>query len=75
MNQHDPVCNKALRPTDVVASVTYAGTIYHFCSQECHGRFWANPARYAGTQRVDTEANPTVTPVSFRPARPWHQTE
>jgi YHS domain-containing protein len=74
MNHHDPVCDKVLRPANAVASVAYEGNMYHFCSQECHGRFWANPEQYVGHQLV---GNVEVIAPSVRRSTPlpWHLTE
>ena len=66
MTSHDPVCGKFLRPTQVVASVAYGSELYHFCSQECHGRFWANPAQYAASDTSEQRER-GVVPVSLEP--------
>jgi YHS domain-containing protein len=44
----DPVCGAKLRPGEEVASTTYAGQTYHFCSVECRKAFERDPKRYVG---------------------------
>ena len=48
MKVTDPVCGMTLRLEQAVATVEHAGTTYHFCSEACHKRFVAEPAKYAG---------------------------
>jgi Cu+-exporting ATPase len=33
------------------ATMEYKGTTYYFCSEDCHGRFMADPERYAQEAR------------------------
>jgi len=42
----DPVCGMAIAPERAAASHDHAGQIYYFCSQKCHDRFVAEPAKY-----------------------------
>ena len=48
MKVTDPVCGMIVDPDQAVAKVEYAGKTYHFCSEACHKRFAAEPAKYAG---------------------------
>lgn len=75
MSQIDPVCGKVLRPVEAVASTCHELQMYHFCSQECHGRFLANPARYVepGTELPQPAANEGVRRLEA--PLPWHRTE
>jgi P-type Cu+ transporter len=75
MKTSDPVCGTVLRPAEGIASVVYEGKLYHFCSQECHGRFWANPDLYLARQDVDTDSELTAASVRRSTPLPWHLTE
>lgn len=43
----DPVCRMAVDPENAPGSLKHRGSIYHFCSLDCTGRFAADPERYA----------------------------
>jgi YHS domain-containing protein len=74
MNHLDPVCGKVLRPSEAVASAPYEANLYHFCSQECHGRFWTNPGLYVNGGSIDGDHSHPSSPVLRAPALPWHRT-
>jgi Cu+-exporting ATPase len=42
----DPVCGMLVAPGTGKPSAEHEGTTYHFCSQKCHDKFVADPARY-----------------------------
>lgn len=42
----DPVCGMSVTPGTGKPSAEHDGTTYHFCSQKCHDKFVADPARY-----------------------------
>lgn len=46
----DPVCKMELSPENAAFTAEYEGQRFHFCSQSCHAKFVADPAKYAGTQ-------------------------
>ena len=39
----DPICGMWLQPAEVVATCTYLGTTYVFCSAACHTLFMRTP--------------------------------
>lgn len=43
----DPVCGMVVDETKAVASTTYQGQAYSFCSDGCKAKFLQDPARYA----------------------------
>lgn len=43
----DPVCNMTTDTEDAVATSTYKGTTYYFCSQSCKDNFDKNPENFA----------------------------
>ena len=43
----DQVCGMTVSPNPNTPSTEYQGKVYHFCSQKCHGKFIAEPSRYA----------------------------
>jgi YHS domain-containing protein len=43
----DPVCGKTVKP-DQAKSAVHDGTVYYFCSNECHDRFETAPQLYVG---------------------------
>ncbi len=45
----DPVCRMAVDPQRGAGELSHRGTVYHFCSLECAGRFAADPDAYAGS--------------------------
>lgn len=42
----DPVCGMEIDEKKASATVTYKGTTYYFCSQECKTSFQKSPDRY-----------------------------
>ncbi len=46
----DPVCRMAIDPEHSAGTVNHEGTLYHFCSLRCVGRFAASPERFVPTQ-------------------------
>jgi Cu+-exporting ATPase len=42
----DPVCGMKIEEKSAVASTTYDGRRYYFCSGDCRDKFFANPATY-----------------------------
>ncbi len=42
----DPVCGMEIDEKKASATVTYKGTTYYFCSQECKASFQKSPDRY-----------------------------
>ncbi len=75
MSQIDPVCGKMLRPVEAVASTSHELQMYHFCSQECHGRFLANPAVYVTDEFGDQPVSANEAVPSRVSPLPWHMTE
>jgi YHS domain-containing protein/uncharacterized membrane protein YraQ (UPF0718 family) len=63
----DPVCGMQVERANAPAEALHAGQMYFFCSDRCHERFEANPARYAspGAEPEGMEGEPaaTVDPV------------
>ncbi len=45
-NVRDPVCGMEVTLGVGKPSTEYAGATYHFCSQKCHAKFVADPARF-----------------------------
>jgi Cu+-exporting ATPase len=43
----DPVCGMQIDSASAVASEEHGGQTYFFCSDSCHGRFTAEPQRFA----------------------------
>ena len=41
----DPVCRMTIQTASAKTAV-YQGHVYHFCSQECRGKFEAEPTKY-----------------------------
>jgi Cu+-exporting ATPase len=52
----DPVCGMTVAPETAAARTDFQGETYYFCSQHCHAKFTADPAKYSGAR----EAAPTV---------------
>jgi YHS domain-containing protein len=42
----DPVCQMKIKPSEAVATIEHAGTVYHFCSQDCADSFKESPEDY-----------------------------
>ncbi len=58
----DPVCGMTVDPTTVKFSTTHDGKSYYFCSERCHAKFLAEPAKYL------TPAAATASVVAAAPA-------
>jgi YHS domain-containing protein/uncharacterized membrane protein YraQ (UPF0718 family) len=43
----DPVCGMQVRTADAPARARFEGSSYYFCTDRCHDRFVADPARFA----------------------------
>lgn len=43
----DPVCGMPVASTSPALQRSYMGRTFHFCSQDCMGKFDADPAKYA----------------------------
>jgi P-type Cu+ transporter len=52
----DPVCGMEVDPATAAASETFDGVVYHFCSAACHGKFVADPERFAESTASATHA-------------------
>lgn len=50
----DPVCRMTLAENGGIGSLTFEGTVFHFCSMTCAKRFTAAPDRYAGGAEVES---------------------
>ncbi len=48
MKVKDPVCGMTIEEKDAVATSTWQGETYHFCSTSCRDRFDKDPGAYAG---------------------------
>lgn len=46
MAVRDPVCGMTIDETDAVATSTFDGRTYYFCSKDCKEEFDANPEDY-----------------------------
>lgn len=46
----DPVCKMTIEDKDAVATSTYKGTIYHFCSRNCKDKFDKDPDAFLGKE-------------------------
>ncbi len=44
----DPVCHMTVDTANAKTAV-YGGHLYHFCSQDCRGKFESNPSSYLTT--------------------------
>ncbi|HEY4731831.1 MAG TPA: YHS domain-containing protein, partial [Gammaproteobacteria bacterium] len=61
----DPVCKMSLEPGSAAAVADYAGRTFYFCSENCHAKFTADPAAYAGAQRRHPGRAPIVRASGF----------
>ena len=52
----DPVCHMSVATANAKTAV-YGGHLYHFCSQDCRGKFEANPPSYLTTANSASSAN------------------
>jgi Cu+-exporting ATPase len=51
----DPVCNMTIEKEQAVATSTYEGTTYFFCSQPCKEQFDKNPERFISKETVSRQ--------------------
>ncbi len=64
----DPVCGMTVEPEKAAAREDWGGRTWYFCSNSCHQKFVAAPARYAKTDGLhDPVCGMRVTPDS-----PYH---
>lgn len=75
MNHIDPVCGKVLMSTEALATIPHEESLYRFCSQECHGRFWANPSLYVPEELTDNGPDDVLPTPKRSVPLPWHLTE
>ena len=61
MKVTDPVCKMSIEDSEAVASSTYKGIIYHFCSRNCKDKFDSNPALFL----VEKAPGPSKTGVIY----------
>jgi class 3 adenylate cyclase len=45
----DPVCRMAVDPAHAGGTLLHRGTLFHFCSLACAGKFASDPERYASS--------------------------
>ena len=45
----DVVCGMDIDPGTAAAQMAYEGKTYHFCSQDCHAKFKAEPQKYVSS--------------------------
>jgi YHS domain-containing protein len=45
----DPVCGKELQPNTAASSLNREGKVLYFCSDDCRGKFDAEPEKYVGS--------------------------
>ncbi|MGI8654302.1 MAG: heavy metal translocating P-type ATPase [Pyrinomonadaceae bacterium] len=50
----DPVCGMVIDPANAAGRSEYLGQTYFFCSTACQSKFDAAPAKYAGTNMIDS---------------------
>ncbi len=55
MKVADPVCNMTIEDKEAVATSSYKGTTYHFCSMPCKERFDKDPEAFIG-EKTSTKA-------------------
>ena len=57
----DPVCGMTVNPPTKAGSIEHEGTMYHFCSDGCRGKFAADAERYLNPDEADVPpADPGV---------------
>lgn len=61
MKVTDPVCKMTIEDKDAVATSTYKGTIYHFCSRNCKDKFDKDPDAFL----VEKTATPPTKGVIY----------
>ena len=57
----DPVCGMTVKLNAGKPTRQYKGETYHFCSQRCHDKFAADPARYLEPASAPVESVPPGT--------------
>jgi YHS domain-containing protein len=55
MSVIDPVCGAEVSADSAYAIEAYGPLAYHFCSQDCHQRFLANPADFVSQDPGETD--------------------
>jgi len=56
----DPVCGMDVDPEKTEHHSTYHGSMFHFCSVSCKGKFEADPAAYAHPEKKQIRADAPV---------------
>ena len=54
MKVKDPVCGMSVEDKDAVATCTYAGKTYYFCSNECKKKFEKDPSVCADEKKTSS---------------------
>ena len=65
----DAVCGMQVRTADAPAHTIYQGQDYYFCSDNCHAKFEADPAKYTSgqpAQAMDETANDAAPSATVR---------
>jgi Cu+-exporting ATPase len=57
----DPVCGMTVDPVTAPHHFDWKGTIFHFCSAGCRGKFAADPGKYLGPSEEPHAAEPGAT--------------
>jgi Cu+-exporting ATPase len=55
----DPVCNMTIEKEEAVATSTYEGTTYYFCSQPCKEDFDKTPEKFIGKKTLSVQEEKT----------------
>ncbi len=61
MEVTDPVCHMVIDEADAVATSTYQGTTYYFCTQHCKESFDRNPESYLSPGQVPDKSSAAQT--------------
>lgn len=67
----DPVCNMTIEDKDAVATSTYKGTTYYFCSKPCKEKFDKGPGAYL-KEKVEVKFEKKGVPVKAEWTCPMH---
>jgi len=59
----DPVCNMTIAKEVAVATSTYKGTTYYFCSELCKEDFDKNPEKFIGKEILSVQDGTGIDPV------------
>ena len=58
----DPVCGMKVDPAQAAATAEFEGKSYFFCHSACLVKFQANPRRFTGGDKLDSEVAAPATP-------------